>query len=428
MRALLKISLLAIATAGRSAQVNEAELLSILKSKRGQDILRKAEDGLRNNQTYISTKNNISRSLKGENLGSEHDGIVTLRALSQTNLPEANKAVFEILREAGLITSDQQSAYTLTEGKINNANKKISGSTGVDQNYVAATEANVKRVEEHAKSFVDAEHLQPEAIAKTAKETAEGEFTDKGKSLEKREQGKAFTEVARNLDQNFPELLRPHDPKKSNYDSYTRAFADLVTIPALVKDFEQLGEGVKDVMRGTPISQVYDDLRSKAEAKYGAMFDGAIAQCEGLPQGELLKTIKDTCINHELMSQFAPRIVGAGLTELEPDVLPITEYNKRPKGSKLSNGEIVMNKIFKDLAKNDEDFKNTTYTLGGFLGQNGSNIYTSEDFNDNLHDMMVDSLRREDYSKLVRFAAIITPTVNTARANAHNSEFYPKNE
>ncbi len=419
-------------TAGRSAQVNEAELLSILKSKRGQDILKKAEDEIRNNPQkraiYDPTKNDIGSSLNGENLGSEHDSIVTLRALSQTNLPEANKAVFEILREAGLITSDQQSAYNQTEGKVNEAQTHIRGSSGVDQDYVAATEAKVKSVEKKAKSYTEAKHLQPEAIADTAKNTAQQEFTDNGKSIEKREEGKAFTEVARNLNQNFPELLRPHDTKKSNYDSIPRAIADLVTIPAVLKDFKQLGEGVKDVMRDTPISQVYDDLRSKAEAKFGAMFDGAIAQCEGLPQGELLKTIKDTCINHELMSQFAPRSFGAGLMEVDPRIVPLTEYNKRPEGSKLSNGEIVINKIFKDLAKNDEDFKNTTYTLGGFLGQNGSNIYTSEDFNANLHDMMVDSLRTEDYSKLVRFAEVITPTVNNARANAHNSDFYPKNK
>ena len=126
------------------------------------------------------------------------------------------------------------------------------------------------------------------------------------------------------------------------------------------------------------------------------------------------------------MSQFAPRSFGAGLMEVDPRIVPLTEYNKRPEGSKLSNGEIVINKIFKDLAKNDEDFKNTTYTLGGFLGQNGSNIYTSEDLNANLHDMMVDSLRTEDYTKLVRFAEIITPTVNNNRANAHNQDFYPK--
>lgn len=413
-------------TAGRSAQVNEAELLSILKSERGQAILRKAEDGLQNNQTYISTKNNISRSLKGENLGSEHNGIVTLRALSQTNLPEAKEAVFEIFREAGLITSDQQSAYNQTEGKVNEAKTNIRGSSGVNQSKVAAIEADYGRVKKKAESYTKAKHLQPEAISNTARETAESEFTDHGKSIEKREEGKAFTEVARNLDQNFPELLRQHNPKKSNYDSIPRAFADLVTIPALVKDFEGLGEGFKDVMRGTPITQVYDDLRSKAEKKFGAMFDGAIAQCKGLPQEELLKTIKDTCINHELMNQFDRRSFGAGLMEVDSRIVPLTEYNKRPEGSKLSNREIVMNKIFKDLAKNDEDFKKTTYTLGGFLGQNGSNIYTSEDLNANLHDMMVDSLRTDDYSKLVRFAEIITPTVNIARANAHNQDFYSK--
>lgn len=51
--------------------------------------------------------------------------------------------------------------------------------------------------------------------------------------------------------------------------------------------------------------------------------------------------------------------------------------------------------------------------FGGYLGESGVNIYTSDDFNQNLHAMMVDGINKQDYSKVAQFVSAITPAVNT---------------
>lgn len=50
-------------------------------------------------------------------------------------------------------------------------------------------------------------------------------------------------------------------------------------------------------------------------------------------------------------------------------------------------------------------------TVGGYLGESGVNIYTSEDFNQNLQAMMVDGINKQNYSKVAQFVSAITPAV-----------------